>query len=236
MLEIELQKYVFLALGEGIKDFKNCISGYSIPGRSRVCRNPKNCSPLTFYFKLLTFPRMTKEELLKELKQTLTKTKVEKLAGLAVKAKDSIEQILGLTFRPEQELAFRAAWILEHIFLANPTGFFEHLTGFVSAYNKQKNLSCQRHYTKIMMEITSGKVLPGSEKADFETVVETTFAWLIDDRAPVAVQVNCLDILYNLSSRFDWIKDELKAQTEFFLRDGSAAMQSRGKKILKKLK
>ncbi len=103
----------------------------------------------------------------------------------------------------------------------------------------KKNRSCQRHFTKIMANVTATKNKVSYSlivKTDaFEHVVETTFAWLIDEKTPVAVQANCLDILYNLSEQYGWIKDELASQTEFLLRNGSAAMQSRGKRILRKL-
>jgi hypothetical protein len=71
---------------------------------------------------------------------------------------------------------------------------------------------------------------------NFEPIVEATFEWLINDRTPVAVRVNCLDILYNLSNSYTWITEELKDQTRFLLKNESAAMQSRGKRVLKKIK
>ena len=61
------------------------------------------------------------------------------------------------------------------------------------------------------------------------------FEWLINLATPVAVRVNCLDILLNLRNEFPWIKEELQAQIEFYLRDGSPAMQSRGRKILRQV-
>jgi len=51
----------------------------------------------------------------------------------------------------------------------------------------------------------------------------------------VAVKVFCCEILFNLRNRYDWLTDELARKTEFLMKDGSAAMQSRGKKILKQL-
>lgn len=66
--------------------------------------------------------------------------------------------------------------------------------------------------------------------------MEVVFGWLIDPDTPVAVQVNCLDILLNLCSHADWIAEELGTQTRHLLRRGSAAMQSRGKRVLAKLK
>jgi hypothetical protein len=69
-----------------------------------------------------------------------------------------------------------------------------------------------------------------------EQLVEITFDWLIDPETPVAVKVNCMDILFPFAKEQSWIKDELRSQVQFLLNDGSAALQSRGKRILKKLK
>jgi len=69
-------------------------------------------------------------------------------------------------------------------------------------------------------------------QADRERLVETIFGWLIDPETPVAVQVNCMDILFNMRNEFDWLGEELRNQIRFLMRDGSAAMQSRGRKLL----
>jgi len=69
-----------------------------------------------------------------------------------------------------------------------------------------------------------------------EQIIEITFDWLIDSQTPVAVKVNCMDILLHFGKEQPWIPDELSSQVQFLLKDGSAAVQSRGKRILKKLK
>ncbi len=141
--------------------------------------------------------------------------------------------------RRDDSIAFRAAWVLEYIAAHYPERFIPVFADFLSMLPSQRNRSCQRHFTKILMIITDPKAPENYRDAylcaDRERLAETVFGWLIDPHTPVAVQVNCLDVLYNLISEFDWIKDELKQQTEFLLRDGSAAMQSRGKRILVKL-
>lgn len=135
--------------------------------------------------------------------------------------------------------AFRAAWILEYIATHYPQRFMPIFTEFLFKMPSQQNPSCQRHFTKILMIITHPKAPDCFRdtylRVDREHVVETVFGWLIDTRTPVAVQVNCMDVLFNMCAEFPWIAEELKQQIQFFLRDGSAAMQSRGKKILAKL-
>ena len=178
---------------------------------------------------------MNSEDLLKEISKTLTKHKVEKLSKIAAKGEVSVTSVIELTFYHEPAIAFRAAWILEHILIHAPKRFFADLETFLSGYPKQKNQSCRRHYSKIMMARNVYDRLENMSAEIIDSVVETTFEWLIDEQTPVAVKVNCLDILFLFRKKYDWIADELKPQVEFLLKDGSAAMQSRGKRILKKL-
>ncbi len=169
--------------------------------------------------------------------QKISKPIGKKEAGdLASKNAGSAHELIKLSLHPDYEIAFRAAWILEQIAFSQDAEFHTLASDFSRVYVKLKNESCQRHYTKIMMHLSLpeniGHQLVG---IDLEPIVETTFEWLIDPDTPVAVRVNCMDILYNLRKRYDWISDELGAQIQFQMRDGSAALQSRGKKVLHRL-
>ncbi len=178
---------------------------------------------------------MTKVEWLPDLKNKIGKKTAQHLAQLASANVDALKYLIDMSFHHDPQIAFRAAWILECAFDFSKDCFVVCWPDFFSAYLKQNNNSCRRHYTKIMMGLSerrSGYL----DQYDLSNLVEVTFEWLIDPETPVAVQVNCLDILFNLSNRYDWIADELKAQIVFLLKDGTAAMQSRGKKLLKKMK
>ncbi|HWK99320.1 MAG TPA: hypothetical protein VNQ55_05215 [Parapedobacter sp.] len=137
------------------------------------------------------------------------------------------------------KLAFRAAWLLEYIAVNYPDRFMLVMNPFLARLAHQKNPSCQRHFTNILIRLTRPKVPTSYQRTllstDREQLVETVFSWLIDPQTPVAVQANCMDVLLNMSGEFEWIREELKLQIEFLLRDGSAAIQSRGKKVLGKL-
>ncbi|MEJ8802185.1 hypothetical protein [Pontibacter sp. H249] len=184
---------------------------------------------------------MTREELLALLSSTMKKTKVQELSYLAGADKLSVQELLDICFLKEQPaIAFRAAWVLEHIEEHYSECFLPVLTIFLKRLPEQKNQSCQRHFTKILMHISSPKASTAyksafTEIAVREQVVEVVFDWLINPATPVAVKVNCLEVLFNLSTDLSWIKEELLAQTEYYLRDGSPAMQSRGRKIVQLL-
>jgi hypothetical protein len=184
---------------------------------------------------------MTLKALLEALSSTLSKTNVQQLAALAGEGKLPVSDLLDISFWKEAPtIAFRAAWVLEHAALSYPDCFLPYFPGFIGRLAEQQNPSCQRCFTKILMHLTSPKAPAVYREAlasitDQEGIVEVIFDWLIHSETPVAVRVNCLDILLNFSHTFPWIKEELQAQTEFYLQDGSPAMLARGKKILRQV-
>jgi hypothetical protein len=182
---------------------------------------------------------MNKSDLLKAISGTLVKAKVERLAALTADNEESVSDLLDLTFYTQPEVAFRAAWISECVVLNYPERFELLVPEFLERYIDQRNRSCQRHFTKIMMCITDPKrsaVLHMPPQHNVDPIIEKTFEWLIDEKAPVALRVNCMEVLFNLRDRSSWIADELRSEITFFLHGGSAAVQSSGKAILKKLR
>jgi hypothetical protein len=158
----------------------------------------------------------------------------KEMLSLASDPTQSVSDLIEITLYSRQEIAFRAAWLMESIFDHYQVQFLSTIPQFISAYAEQKNQSCLRHYTKILMSLTSKKIgvlLPLQDE-----IVEVTFELMIRPETPVAVKVNCMDILYNLRGDYDWLAEELEAQIRFYLKTGSAAMQSRGNRILNKLK
>ena len=68
-----------------------------------------------------------------------------------------------------------------------------------------------------------------------EPIVEQCFDWMIDPKVLIAVKVFSAEALFNLRHRYPWISGELTEQLQFLMRDGSAAIQARGRKLLEKL-
>lgn len=185
---------------------------------------------------------MNKEPLLQEISKAVTKARATALAQLALTDRYSMSDLLSLCYHREKAIAFRAAWILEFAEDAHPERFIPLLTDFLKRLPEQHNDSCQRQFTKILMNYTSAKATVVRKEAfnslsrpQQEQLVELIFEWLIKSSTPVAVRVNCMDILYNMIPLFPWIREELIAQIAFYMKDGSAALQSRGKRLLLKL-
>ncbi|PWK77090.1 hypothetical protein LX99_02900 [Mucilaginibacter oryzae] len=68
-----------------------------------------------------------------------------------------------------------------------------------------------------------------------EPVVEQLFEWMINPDVKIAVKVFAGWALLNLRHLYPWIADELPAQLQFLMRNGTAAIQTAGRKMMKKL-
>ncbi len=89
------------------------------------------------------------------------------------------------------------------------------------------------------MHITSPKA-PQSIKDKIETlnlepIIEKLFDWMIDPNVKIAVKVFAADALFNMRHRYNWIQEELADQIHYLMCNGTAAIQSRGKKLLNNL-
>ena len=164
------------------------------------------------------------------------KIKVVKLSAILKREQFVLRDLIDITFHPDKNIAFRAAWILENLFLQNPVSYLEDMDYLISHIKDVGNPSCKRHYAKIVMHITSPKApLAIQQKLhdiDLEPVAEQFFDWIIDPKVLIAVKVFAAEALFNTRQRYPWIKEELAEQIRFLMRDGTAAMQSRGKKLL----
>lgn len=189
---------------------------------------------------------MTKNELIERLSVSMESRMVNILTDIAndrflVKDADghfTIDDLIDLTFFSKKEVAFRFAWILEYSFVNYPC-IGPHLDHFLSGFARQDNPSCMRHYGKIAAFFTGKKVIGLSEKqleeTDMEPLLDTLFAWLIDEEVLVATKVHCMQALANLAPRYPWIKDEL-LQTIYHLEDKeSIAFFGRAKQVKKQL-
>lgn len=179
------------------------------------------------------------EALLKQISNTIGKMKVLELTRILKEERFALRDLIGLTFYPDKNIAFRAAWILENIFLQDPERYEPDLEYLVSRIKDVRYESCQRHYAKIIMHITSKKapemIRQKLSQLDMEPVVEQCFDWMIDPKVLVAVKVFASEALFNLRLRYPWIAEELTGQIRFLMRNGTAAIQSRGRKLLASL-
>jgi len=179
---------------------------------------------------------ISQAELIKQISGPIGKTRVLKLSRILKEQQFALRDLVDITFHPDKNIAFRAAWILENLFLTDPLRYGSDLEYIISRIKEVKHESCKRHYAKIMMHITDPKAIPviksKLELIDMQPTVEQCFDWMIDPKAKIAVKVFASEALFNLRYRYPWIKEELAEQIQFLMRNGTAAIQSRGRKLL----
>src|SRR5258708_664279 len=112
---------------------------------------------------------LTTDELIKEISTTMVKTKVVKLTAILQKQDFALRDLFDITFHPDKNIAFRAAWILENLFLQKPEIYLNDIDYLFERIKDVKNESCKRHYAKIVMHITDPKA-PSSIKQKLEEI------------------------------------------------------------------
>lgn len=170
--------------------------------------------------------------------EILTGIADDKFSGKNVSGHFTVKELIDLTFHPQREVGFRAAWLLEYIFTTYGC-IGSHVEDFLTLFARQNNPSCMRHYGKIAAYITGKKVeglQPGQlEKIDFEPLIDTLFSWLIDEKVLVATKVHCMQTLANLAPKYTWIKEELLDTIAYLEDRETVAFFGRAKQVKKAL-
>lgn len=179
---------------------------------------------------------INKDQLLQQINATMGKTKVLELTAILQHSNFKLRDLIALTFYENKKVAFRAAWLLENLFLQRPEAYLADLEYLISCFPDINYASCKRHYAKIAMHITARQASPLIKKQlleiDMEPVINQCFDWIIDPKVLVAVKSCATEALFNLRHRYPWIAEELSAQLVYLMRDGSPAIQSKGEKLL----
>ncbi len=179
------------------------------------------------------------QTLLDTLKTTLEKNKVEKLSAIAADASFGVKDLIDMSFNGDEQIGFRAAWILEKIYVSDENRFLEHAAYFLEKLPLLHNFSALRHFVKILAFITGKKASEANKQfingVDTEPLIEVVFNWLIDPNAPVAVKAHALQVLANFSIKYPWVRDELLQTMDFLTDRESVAFFARAKQIRKQL-
>ena len=179
---------------------------------------------------------LNKAQLLEQINATMGKARILELALLLQNKNFELPDLIALTFHENKNIAFRAAWLLENVFLQQPEAYFNHLDYLIRSFGLVKHASCKRHYAKIAMYITSPKAGHNLTIAltdiDMEPVVNQCFEWIIDLKVKVAVKTFAAEVLFNLRHRYPWIAEELPLQLALLMQNGSPGIQVKGARLL----
>jgi 8-oxo-dGTP diphosphatase len=131
----------------------------------------------------------------------------------------------------DKKLAFRASWTLTKVCDKFPELIYPYLSQMVEMLSRIDNESALRSFLRIISLSDIEKIDPRQHGvlADF------CFNTLKSGFTAIAVKAYSMEILYRLSVIYPEMANELSASIRILMEDGSAAITSRGRMILKKL-
>lgn len=155
--------------------------------------------------------------------------------GRIIAENDLWDFALDLAFHDDPRVAFRSSWALEWAYFNDRESFRPHTAHFFDNFLKAANPSAHRHYSKMLYDMMRrGAVTLDHGQAC--ATAEKCFELLIDPSTRVAVKVWCMEILFDLRPRLDWLEENLRDAVQILLdTNPSAGLANRGFKLLKRL-
>lgn len=146
-----------------------------------------------------------------------------------------VEDIFALAQQDKQaRLAFRATWTLEHLLLDRLELLDRYKVQVTELFVDSQNDSSLRSNSKLIMILLQRKTILSDDAQ--EAIIHKAFQLVERNDCPVALLVNCWDILLLCSINQPWIAEELRTHIHFQLeRNATPASLSRGNRILKNL-
>jgi len=147
------------------------------------------------------------------------------------------KELLNYCFKIDEDISYKAAWILEMVCEKKLTLLFPHFDMFFKNLPKISKDQAVRPLSKICLFLTERHYKKRNILLDLkykEAISECCFDWLITNQK-VATEAYAMRSLYFLGIEFDWIHPELKVIIEQNIPVKSAAYKARGRMTLEEI-
>ncbi len=156
----------------------------------------------------------------------------EWVASSAAEEPLMVEKLLEYSLSDDRKLAFHASWTLGKAFDADKKIVLPYLDFLVDKLFSLENDSVIRSFLR---------TIAGNDITDICTdlhgrLADFCFGVLKSGSRPVAIKVYAMEILYKMTILYPELTNELAATISVVMNDGSGALLSRGRMIMKKLK
>lgn len=164
-----------------------------------------------------------------EILKEHSKNNALRIARWVGNSADRFAELMKLFFSADERTVIRCAWILSHCGDRYPKLIVPWISKLVKkAGEKNAPGAVQRNTVRVLQYIDIPSVHQGR-------VVNLCFMFLGDPKIPIAVKVFSMTVLANIAQRQPDLKSEIVLAVEQMLPTGSAGIQSRAKKVLKRL-
>lgn len=162
----------------------------------------------------------------------------DSLSSLFVAHPEKVPDLLSLCECVDEEISYRASWVLEFVSNKNLHIILPHLDRLLQLFPKVNQHQAVRPMSKICEYLTTAHFKKKTiclSLLQQEKIAECCFDWLITEQK-VAAKAYSMTSLYLLGKSFEWIHPELKTTLENNFQKGSAAYKARARRVLDKLK
>lgn len=187
---------------------------------------------------------MTSDNSLYAMLQNLKAYRKDRLeaAYVVIQNPDGMEELLGYCTEVNDPISYKAAWVLEMVFIENPTIFYPYTGLFISIVPKVYQDQAVRPFGKITSMLTENFYSPKNHPeqniltlSHRKQLAETCFDWLISNQK-TAAKAYAMQCLYELGKEFEWVHPELKELIQQNYSRELPAYQARARMVLKSLK
>ena len=185
---------------------------------------------------------MSSSELLQQLSYTKAyrKNRLD-AAHWVINHSETFGELLTYCLTAKDNLSYKAAWVLEFVYLEKPELLLRHLDFFfekLPTITRDQTLRPLAHICE-MIAISYYKKEEEELRLQFtethkKTMTECCFDWLITDKK-IACQARAMTALFHLGTEFEWIHSELQQIIEQNIYLGSAGYKARGKNTIKQI-
>ncbi len=141
---------------------------------------------------------------------------------------DYFDIIIDLSLNENKPINWRAAWVAEFCIRKYPDLFLPHAGKIAKKYSDFTTSGLKRIYAKVLVNY-----IDRISQTAVHALMKIAFDYLMSEKEDIAVRVNCMQILYEISKIIPEITGELQAVMQFNFENESAAFRSRAGKILK---
>ncbi len=165
-----------------------------------------------------------KEEILKEH----SRKQATKIADYIGNDKERFHQLMKLFFSKDTVLSQRSAWVMSSCVIAFHTLILPYLKQLLENLKNPVHPAIKRNSIKVLELIEIPEAFMG-------LATNVCFEVLLSNKEEVAQQAYAMSVLYNIATKEPELKNEIKLVIEDMIPNGSPAILSRGKKVLKQL-
>ena len=134
---------------------------------------------------------------------------------------------LGLAPKDENAVAFRSAYVLEHL-IESDSEVKESLRKTIYRdFPKIRNESAKRHFCNILLLLLNDEMPPRQEA---ESIVNACMEWIEKPKTKIAVLVNAMEVIFKLRKTTPDIEEMIPDLLFLIRRDSTPGIESRIRK------